>query len=61
MASLTTTVTFAVFLFCFDYTNISSVFVLGSQTNFWLSVFRKKENNHNIEGGGKIMCVVGYD
>ncbi|CAD8092366.1 unnamed protein product [Paramecium primaurelia] len=60
MASLTTTVTFAVFLFCFDYTNISSVFVLGSQTNFWLSVFRKKENNHNIEGGGKIMCVVGY-
>ncbi|CAD8202136.1 unnamed protein product [Paramecium pentaurelia] len=60
MASLTTTVTFAVFLFCFDYTNISSVFVLGSQTNFWLSVFRKKENNHNIEGGGKIMCVAGY-
>lgn len=30
LASLTTTVTFTVFLFCFDYTNISSVFVLGS-------------------------------
>lgn len=25
LASLTTTVTFAIFLFCFDYTNISSV------------------------------------
>ncbi len=59
LASLATTVTFTIFLFCFDYTNISSVQILGTQTNFWLSVFRKKESNHHFEGAGKIMCIIG--
>ncbi|CAD8114942.1 unnamed protein product [Paramecium sonneborni] len=59
-ASLSPTIASAIFLFCFDYNYVATIFILGSQTNFWLSFCREKTQNHFIEKRGQIFSFFGF-
>ncbi|CAD8092368.1 unnamed protein product [Paramecium primaurelia] len=59
-ASISPTIASTIFLFCFDYNYIATIFILGSQTNFWLSAVRVQSQNHILEKRGQIFSFFGY-
>jgi hypothetical protein len=60
LSSIGTTIWFSIILSCFEWTYISHALVLGSLSNFFLSINRSMMGtNHELEPGGQMFVIAG--
>jgi hypothetical protein len=60
ISSIGTSIWFSIILTCFEWTYISHALVLGSLSNFFLSINRSiNHSTHSLEPGGQIFVIVG--
>lgn len=60
ISSLATSLWFTTILFGFEWTSVSHSIVMGSLSNFFLSIGRSwRKSSHDLESGGQMFVVLG--
>lgn len=60
ISAFATSIWFSMILFGFEWTSISHSMVMGSLSNFFLSIGRsRRKSSHDLESGGQMFVVLG--